>query len=288
MKIIIIGAGIIGRFAKVLMSEAVIFDSKNKGDKITSDILGANLSRQIAPELDCSEGILETKIDGKTPTKESILKYRMNKFSTTEIEFGDYKQFSPIQRVYFVKKPDIDDINYGCQVKNINAIDKIIDVYHIDTKTTESISYDCIISTIPLKNLIQIIDITKNSPFIKAVINKFINKIIYHKEIVGDCISGNDTFIFDYLTSDESVINRKSYLKNRIGYESFYMFEGAKKIYPGKIMGSDFTEEIAKDLQLYSIYCYGRFARWRHKEMLHETFKNLRRFCERKGQIGYS
>lgn len=287
MKIVIIGAGIIGRFAKILMPDAIIFDSKNKDDKITSEIIGANLSRQKVPELDCRDGILLSKIDGEVPTNESIFRYRMNKFSTGEIEFGDYKQFSPIQKIYFVEKPNIQDINYSCYVKNINAIDKIIDVYHVDIKITESIKYDCIISTIPLIDLIKIVDITKNSPFLDIMINKCMHKIIYHKEKIIEKMFNSGEFLFNYLTTSDSIINRKSFYNNRIGYESFYYFDDAKEIYPGKIMGSNFTEEIAKDLQLYSIYCYGRYARWRHKEMLHETFKNLRRFKERKGQIGY-
>lgn len=288
MNTIIIGAGIVGRFAKILMPEAILLEASSDGSKITTDFLGTNMCRLPIPELNSVEGILRIKIDGEDATEESVSRYRQFKFQENRIEFGDYKQFNPIQIVHFINKPEV-PVLYNQKVVKINAIDKTIETIDTVSLKRNIIDYDCIINTIPLLNLIQIVDITSNSPFINTMKNKLIHKNIFYKEKRAErSITESNEIILDFKTSVESTVNRVSFYLDRESCESYYSLgEGQSVLYPGKIMGSEFTEDIAKDFQLYNIYCYGRYARWRHKEMLHETFKNLRRFCERKGQIGY-
>lgn len=279
--IVILGAGIVGRFAKVLMPEAAVFEKKEADSIFTCDYMTANFSRLPVPEIEYKQVIVKFCINSQTPTLDLIKKYKEDKTGKRDIDYGDVSQFMPEQIKYAVKKPDV-DINFKKEVKLIEVLKK-----NIHFEDGECIKYGCIINTMPMNIILKKLDIWQNDFFLN--IDKFFlsSKAIYYKEEEYPGIVPENVTIVDSLAGEGSLFYRKIYQNNRMSMESYFKFEGCQRIFPGKIIPSEHAEEIANDMQLHSIYSYGRYARWRTKEHLHETFKNLRRFAERKGQIGY-
>lgn len=281
--IVILGAGIIGRFAKMLMPEAEVYERKHKSENsYTCNYLMGNLSRLPVPELQHHKLILRSYINGEIPNTESIKKYKESKTGSSNISYGDLKQFIFEQAVYAVGLPKV-DVNYEKDVDTIDPLTK-----EIVFKDGSVVQYGCIINTIPLKNVLKLISFWKD----KEIDSFFQSKPIFYKEsisrvnLLGEQIQSGVIHV-DYLATNKTSSYRKTKTQFKESEESFFEIEGAVKILPGKILFSPQAEEIAQDLHLYSIYCYGRYGRWRTAEHLHETFKNLRRFSERKGQIGY-
>jgi len=223
------------------------------------------------------------RINGRVAEPWMMKKYKEKKTGVLNLDYGDYKQFVPEQIVYQVTKPDV-DICFEKEVVKIEVLNKKIHFLDGDI-----IKYDCLINTIPLNYFLRILDLWELGPLKNMSLQFLRNRPIYYAEEGSD---RKDQFpsavlIWDYQAKDDNQFYRICKTSNMFAYESYIQFEGAIKILPGKIISSAYSEEIAKDLQLYNIYCYGRHARWRPKEHIHETFKNLRRFKERKGQVGY-
>ena len=280
-KVVILGAGVVGRFAKLMLGEdAVCYDRKSPtATDYTCRYLGGNISRVMVPELKCTPGILESTINGQKPTMDLIRMYKELKTGSTDLDFGDVKQFLPIQPVFFVDLPEV-EVQYGYDVKEIDIINKTI----LFTNG-ESIVYNSIINTIPLNSLVSKILLYQG-----IITDKFLvrNKPIYYREEQGGMPKLPENHILlDYKADDTQIYYREMFTNTKRSVESNFNFQGAVPILPGKLLNSKYSEELSKDLQLYGIYCYGRYARWRTKEHIHETFKNLRRFKERFGQIGY-
>ena len=285
MKIdfIILGAGMVGRFAKLLMPDAVCFEKGKHGDRTTVDCLGANMSRVIVPEIKCTPGNLSSRINGQVAAPNSIQRFKLSKGGTASLSYGDIKQFLPKQRVYFMEKPDV-EVNFGVTATRINTTAKEIIIKTGETESKHE--YGCIISTIPLPMILKLLDLFDGASMNLDGMLPY-RPIYYKEERLPSSMTPEDEVLVDYLVSDETPLYRKQYCGTRMSCESYYKFEGATPLFPGKIFATEQAEQIARDLQLYGIYCYGRYARWRPAEHLHETFKNLRRFAERKGQIGY-
>lgn len=276
--IVILGAGIIGRFAKVLMPEAEVFERKDESaSNYTCNYLLGNLSRVPVPELEYTKMIYRNLINGEKPTMDLIRAYKESKVGISKLDYGDYKQFIHEQIVYAVKLPQV-AVNFNKDVESINPLEKTIKF-----KDGDEIKYGCIINTIPLKNLLGLIDFWKEYN-IGAF---FANKPIYYKEYFINEDLPEDVVVLNFIVSERTPLYRITTTKHSRSEESYYEMKDSIKILPGKILPSEQAEEVARDLQLYSIYSYGRYGRWRSAEHIHETFKNLRRFSERKGQIGY-
>jgi hypothetical protein len=277
-QIVILGAGIVGRFAKVLIPEAELFERKSEGDiGYTCNYLMGNLSRINVPELDCKKMLFRTLINGEIPNTELIQNYKESKVGNRKLEYGDYKQFIHEQIVYSVELPKV-PINFGKEVLNINPIEK-----KIIFKDGSHIEYGCIINTIPLKNLIALIDFWKHYKIDRF----FVSKPIFYKEYVTYEAFPEDIIVSNYIVSEKTPLYRITTTKHARSEESYYEIKDSIKILPGKIIFSDQAESVANDLHLYGIYSYGRYGRWRATEHIHETFKNLRRFAERQGEVGY-
>jgi hypothetical protein len=279
-QIVILGAGIIGGFAKKLIPEAVLYERKAEGDSnYTCNFLTGNLSRVVVPELECEKKIMRSYINGERPSISAIREYKASKSGAgSDLSYGDMKQFIFEQIVYEVKLPQV-EVNFGKDVESISPISK-----QIKFKDGTEINYGCIISTIPLKSLVGLIDFLKEY----HVGSFFTAKPIFYKEYAGgnEDLPG-DVICVNYLANNSTPLYRQVETKWSKSEESFYKMDGAIQILPGKIIPSTQAEDVANDLHLYGIYSYGRYGRWRATEHIHETFKNLRRFSERKGQIGY-
>lgn len=283
MKIpfVVLGAGIVGRFAKTIIPEAVIFEQKEVGERFTFQYLGANWCKLPVPELKYKELKFMNFLNGEVATITAIKDYKELKTGTRELDYGDIKQFTPEQTVYDICAPDV-PVEYGHCVQEID----------INTKTIKFtngrvVEFGCIISTIPLSNLMKVVNIWKGVAITNIDAFFLAKRTIFYKEEIMEESIPDGVCKHNSITDKNSLFYRELFVGNRRSQESYIEFPGSVAINPGKILPSKYAEEIAKDLQLYGIYCYGRYARWRPKEHLHETFKNLRRFAERKGQIGY-
>jgi hypothetical protein len=279
--VVILGGGINGRFAKLQIPEAEIFEKNIQGEKFTVEFMSADFSRIEVPELECKPCVMRSLINGKVADHKAIQMYKTSKGNNTPLSYGDIKQFLPEQRVFKVKLPEV-PINYGMEAIHIDVFDKTI---QFAGETV--VGYGCIISTIPLPVLLRTLGFLGDGGMRDLL--SFPRKTIYYHEMQLPVPHSPDYSIHtvDYIVDESSPIYRRQYCGDRQSEESYYNFTGAVKIVPGKIFPSSVTEELCDDLTQYSIYCYGRYGRWRPSEHMHETFKHLRRFAERKGQVGY-
>lgn len=278
---VIIGGGIIGRFARLMIPGSVCYEKNAPGSKITCNYTGANICRNHVPELQGEFVTVYNLINGEFATPELIMEYKMSKNDTSPMSYGDIKQFVHKQKVYIAQAPEV-EIQYGKEITLIDVFEKKI--YFADGDCVE---YGCIINTIPMPMLLSKINLfdSENSTVNINRIGMFKSKPIYYKEDIGKEVP-KGKMIIDQIVDGSTTYRRIKY-GNIITTESFYKFDGAICIKPGKIFKSECAEDVRNDLVLYNIYNYGRYALWRPNEFLHESFKNLRRFRERMGQIGY-
>ena len=74
-KIIVLGAGIVGRLAKIMFPEAIVLESKMSEDIFTSE-LGVCISIVPIPDLKNEKYTRFISIDNQKPTSELIGKYK--------------------------------------------------------------------------------------------------------------------------------------------------------------------------------------------------------------------
>ena len=158
-NIVILGAGISGRMAKLLLPEATVYEKQEKDTQIVNAANGPNYLKTPIKILNCSKIIIKSTIDGKTPTPSDIRRYKKKKGIDSDVSFdlsneltyGDVKQFRSTQVEYKFTIPDV-PASYNSCVMKIDLHNKLI---HF--KDREFIRYDILIATIPLITLMKLI-----------------------------------------------------------------------------------------------------------------------------------
>lgn len=263
-KVVILGAGITGRLAKIMFPEAIILESKKAEDVYTSE-LGVCISIVPIPELSNNKYTRYISIDNQTPTLELIGKYKKKIARDDAMSYGDYRQFEPEQIVYNQELPKNLNIEFDTLVTQVNLDSKII------RTPKESIAYDILISTIPLINLVQISDLFTN--FKESASTFLMHRPIYltrtNVAIEPGIIREN------YITDPETPTYRENYFNGLKNQESLFKLTNAFKIYPGKIYPNSYVPHIISDLESYGVFCAGRYAQWDNRIHLWNVYSQL-------------
>jgi len=265
-KIIIIGAGIVGRIAKLKFNDALIFE-KSDGSITTMDSTIQILQIPI-PNIAYKKIRYQIFIDNEYPTVEKInqWKIKMGRYKDiNEVTFGDLIQFNPNGYAYYYTSPNIANysgVYFSTRVTKILLFDKKIET------TIGEFSYDFLINTIPLPNFLNMID---GFDFSKL---KFVNKVLFVKR---ECIKSIEKDVLKnyYFTSLDNPINRILELNDLRVIESFSRLENSIELYPGKVFPNKNTEDILDWLKVYDIYCIGRYAEWNPKIQVHDSYLYL-------------
>ena len=265
-RIIILGAGLTGRLAKMMFPEAIVLESKPFNAVFTSE-LGVCISIIPIPELSNSKYTRYITIDKQKPTLELINKYKKKIAREGEIGYGDYRQFEPEQEVYKQELPRNLSIKFDATVVKIELSSK-----KLTTLDKDCFEYDYLINTIPLLNLVQISDLFTN--FKELTPTFFMHRPIYLLQVPWNT---EDNIIREnYITDINTPIYRENYFQGQRNRESLFKIAGATKIYPGKIYPSDHVDSILEDLKSYGVFCIGRYAQWDNKIHLWNVYSQLK------------
>jgi hypothetical protein len=266
--IVILGAGIAGRLAKIMFPEATVLEMKDE-DAIFTAELGVCISIIPIPELKNEKYTRYITIDGKKPDEELINKYKRKISREGDICYGDYRQFEPEQVVYRQELPTNLDIQFNVLVTQIELVNKKL------TTFGDSYNYDYLISTIPLLNLLKISDLFKN--FKESASAFFMHRPIY---LLRSFYETEPTIIREnYITDIDTPIYRENFFDKWRNQESLFKLPDSIKIYPGKIYPNSHTSHILDDLSSYGVFCAGRYGCWGpqlHLWNVYEQLKNLR------------
>ena len=264
-KVLILGAGIAGRLAKIMFPEALVMEGKKANDTYTSE-LGVCISIIPIPELSNIKYTRYITIDGQKPTLDLINKYKKKISREGDMSYGDYRQFEPEQLVYNQELPQ------GLSILFNTLVDRIdLDSKQVHT-SNEIIKYDYLISTIPLINLIQISDLFTS--FKQSASTFFMHRPIYlvrtETEDTPHVIREN------YITDPETPVYRTNDFRGWRNQESLFKMADAFKIYPGKIYFNSYVPHILDDLSSYGVFCAGRYAQWDNRVHLWNVYSQLK------------
>lgn len=269
-KVVILGAGIVGRLAKLMIPEATVLESKGPKDAYTSE-LGVCISITKIPHLTNQEYRRYITIDGQKPNLELINKYKKKIAREGDISYGDCRQFEPSQTVYRQTLPQNLDIQFHQSVVKV-----YLDDQKIRTAQGRTLRYDYLLSTIPLINLVQVSDLfnlfkDQSSTF-------FMHRPIYLSRV--PCSTGTYEIHENYRTSPDDPIYRENKIDGWSNQESLFKLPDSFKIYPGKIYPCSYTSQMLEDLRSYKVFCAGRYAEWDNKIHLWNVYAQLRMIRE--------
>lgn len=271
-KIVILGAGITGRLAKLVFPEATVLESKKSDDIFTAE-LGVQISIIPIPELKNTEYLRRIYIDHQEPTLDSINRYHKKiARENGELSYGDFRQFEHEQRVFKQEFPNISDIYFEHSVLSVRLLEKYLIVRYLGVERKQS--YDYLISTIPLLNLIQISDLC--NLFKENTSAFFMHRPIYLLRL-PDPEPKALTIIENYISDSETPIYRENYVDGWRNQESLFKIPNSIKIYPGKIYPCSASQHILSDLESYQVHCVGRYAQWSNTVHLWNVYSSLRK-----------
>ena len=202
VKIVILGAGITGCLAKILIPDAQIYESKSK-DAVSFLQKGVRISIVAIPELENKKYTRRIYIDNKTPTANLILLYKSKIERDGDVSYGDYRQFEPEQTVYAPKLPNNLSIIYSHPAIKIYLEQKTINFPNL------AINYDYLISTIPLLDFIRLTDLFNH--FKDKSSSLFMHRPIYM--VSKPCLTEDHMIIENYITDKNNPIYRENLLK---------------------------------------------------------------------------
>jgi len=268
MSVIIIGGGISGQLVQFCVPEAEILDwgrvPKRRLGSLTR-MFGANYLWEKLPNIPCTEFSVVTHVDGQEATHESIRRYK-EKIGKTFDQLHWDSQFQPLMKGYDITTLPKPRIRYESRVKEVFVKDK-----YLLLVTGEIISYDTLISTIPLYALMEMCHIKCEKPFQYRPI------FVRIEDRPLEAPYPLETWYVNYLSDPDITPYRYTDRNGERHYEGLTSMGKipTRKITPGKIYPNPGIEITLELLRENNIYCFGRFANWNPEELLHDTFKDI-------------
>jgi hypothetical protein len=268
VHIAVIGGGMNGQLVQHAIPEAEIFDWKPEPtDRQLTRSVGANYLWEPIPGLECREFLVHTRIDGFLPTLERIHSYKEKIGRNGDVE-GWERQFQPEMKGYdFVALPE-PRVHYDHRISSINRTQhRIAFVKHAP------VTYDFLISTIPLYSLLSLLDMPEPEGGLRF-------KPIFTHQVPRppDAPFPEEMMYVNYLSSPAMVPYR---LCDRFGvrfYESIEPFPSgikSRRLTPGKIFYNPRVLDVKFHLAAQGIYTLGRYGAWNPDELIHETWMNI-------------
>tara|TARA_R110002020_G_scaffold2230_3_gene10403 strand:+ start:14315 stop:15166 length:852 start_codon:yes stop_codon:yes gene_type:complete len=272
MEIIVIGGGISGRLVQYVVPESQILDwgrpPGRKSKKLTR-MFGANYLWESLPGIECSKFNVITHVDGREPTHETIRRYK-EKIGKSFDEDNWDTQFQPIMTGYDIIDLPESDIRYECRVKEIFR-----DKKRLLLASGAQITYDILVSTIPLYAMLEMCHIEISRPFsYKPIYIRIEDRPLEAPYPV-------DTWYVNYLSDPDITPYRFTDRNGERHYEGLNAMGKipTRKVIPGKIYPNDQVESAIEELRDNNIFCFGRFATWNPEELLHNTYAGIRHWA---------
>jgi hypothetical protein len=231
---------------------------------------GTNYLWEPLEGIPCRSFRVVTHVDGKPGTEESISRYK-RKIGKPE-DIGDWGlQFEAETTGYdFEAVPNV-KIEYECDVREISLKRRTLLIDH--GSSTSVATYDMLISTIPLNifcNLAKLHYLPYKTMFKSSPIYFQVEPTETHPE---------DLYV-NYVSDHTLPVYRWC---DRDGMRHYEFLRQPNKaavcISPGKIRYSPLIEELLVRLHGHGVRFFGRFAKWEPNELVHETYKQIRRWA---------
>ena len=265
-KVVVLGGGITGRLAKIMIPDAEVYESKSVEDTFTTEV-GVHISIIPITELGSEKYTRYIRIDGQEPTIPLIDRYRKKIAREGDLSYGDYRQFEPEQTVYKNELPRDVEIHYSTLVIKIDLVRRVL----LTFEGTE-LPYDYLINTIPLLNFVKLTNLF--SSFKDNASTFFMHRPIY---VLREEYSTESHIIREnYITDPDNPVYRENFISGYHNRESLFKVEGAIKIYPGKIYPSSQVDHILDDLKSYGVFCAGRYATWDNRIHMWNVYSQLK------------
>jgi hypothetical protein len=263
-RVIIIGGGFNGQLLHSIFHRARVFDWRPAPPDITAQ------PRQFGPQylwepledLPCTSFTVVTHVDGAPASDAAVLAYKRK--VGKEQDDGDWRsQFQTSMTGWNVTLPP-SRVEYGRRIVSIDRVSRKLSMANGD-----EVSYDILISTIPLYALISLAGIPEPE-------SKLRFRPIY---VSSSTALPMDGMYVNYISDPETPIYRVTWRDAALHKEALESADGVTiKITPGKIYNHPAVPELRRLLANYGIWTFGRFASWNPDELAHETYRLARQF----------
>jgi hypothetical protein len=276
-RIIIVGGGFLGRLIHSVLPSARVFDWRKEAPTVSSRMLGPQYLWEplqgFSPD-EHEEFNVTTLVDGRTATDERVARYKAR--VGKELDGGDWRaQFSRRMRGYSVTLPP-DRVEYDQKIKCIDG--------HTRTLLMaggRQEHYDYLLSTIPLYAFLRLM---RHGAYDAMANTLRYRPIFFHTSELPwwkaqHPSMWNNGMRVNYISNPkvpwyretwrEGKCFRESLDRNAFGVEGF-------GVVPGKIYPNEHTETSIASLEIFDIFMFGRFARWRTDELAHESYRAVR------------
>jgi hypothetical protein len=271
-NIVVIGGGITGQLVQFCVPHARILDWSKPPSRRRSftRMYGANYLWEPLEGIECQKFTVITHVDGREATHESIRQYK-EKIGKTFDQIHWDSQFQTVMSGYDIVSFPETNVSYECRVKEIFFKDK-----RLLLASGEDISYDVLVSTIPLYALMDMCRISHKKPFQYRPI------YIRIEDRPLEAPYPVDTWYVNYLSDPDIPPYRYTDRNEKRHYEGLTSMGKipTRKVVPGKIFPNPISELVREEFTKESIICFGRFAKWDPEELLHTSYAEIRAWAK--------
>lgn len=295
--VVIVGAGVSGRLAKLMRPSALLLEAAAEGKQRAAAMVGINYLHEQVAELPSRE---VTVLTGTSPDGwsqdvapgalipldgVSMAQYKQ-KSRGWKADWGDQMsadihmrerpgRYEHDRKAWAFDMPNV-EVVWNMPVAEVRPRDHIVLVSTPDGPL--HIHYSVLIWTAPLHALCTAVGLDPQTL-------EFKGKPIYYHHTHSDnrpAIVRDDRIVVEYVSDPRTPIYRRSFYPTPDGgcdvaLESIAQLEGWQAFYPGKIEESAEAEALALIFGRHEIVLAGRFARWDPDELTHHTADRLRR-----------
>jgi hypothetical protein len=214
-----------------------------------------------------------THVDGSPASRESVMAYKTKIGKSRDMSANWAEQFQVQMTGYDCTFPE-PRIDHGRAVERIDVSRK-----ELHLRNGNVLTYDVLVSTIPLYALLRMLDIVLGVPF------RYDPIFIKVADRPPDAPYPVNIVYVNYLTDPTVSPYRFTDREGQRHYESLSPMTGGtcRKIIPGKIHPNIRTVSAVANLERLNIFCFGRFAAWLPEELIHETYERIVGWADRMG-----
>lgn len=284
-KYVVLGGGIVGHMVArrleekgVSKSDYIVLESKSSG-KCGNFMYGTFYFHKPVACFKTRSISIRTTIDGASPTREGILRYKdkIGKGSETEEEWGH--QFDEWNTGFALNEefPMKDlNISYDTYVKSIDLDYRFVNIVNSKGEN-DKIGYHTLINTLPLSIFTSMSSLSTGA-FLPRINFKYAP--IYVEML--PCLKPRIRDIeINYFSEKDVPIYRSTICHDVVHFESLREPEKGKRyvqLSPGKLYGKgeliDWVLYVSRDC---GVRHFGRFAKWSSNELSHETYEDILR-----------
>jgi len=294
-EVVIVGAGVTGRIAKVMRPEALLLETAFEGQQRIAAMVGINYLHEEVPELvtrhiNVYTGYSPNGFDGeqyplnpgdlKTLDGVTMMRYQRKCRGwgqSTRPQDGDAHidkrgtRYQHCKRAWAYDLPEV-EIEWDSHVAEIRPAQHSLCYIHKGKSWITK--YDVLIWTAPLNALFGAMGFDPTTLTLEG------RPIFYKSMICQNYTALREAIVVEYVPDENTPIYRRSvyYTESKIAVsvEAMQKVDGFEKFWPGKIDASDEARYLEEICRSHDIILAGRFARWDPDELTHHTAERLR------------